>query len=97
MRTVTLALVMTVGLVLAGFLAVSVPGHVQAGNSGDANCDLEVTATDAALVLQYDAGLITDFLICADPDANVDQTVNSIDAQLILQFSAGLIAALPPP
>jgi hypothetical protein len=102
MMRVTLAIVTCGVLVLAGALALPAPDHAQAGlggaagNSGDANCDLEVTAADAALVLQYDAGLIAGFQECADPDADADQTINSIDAQLILQYSAGFIDALPP-
>jgi hypothetical protein len=57
---------------------------------GDANCDGLVNSLDAALVLQYDAGLIHS-LTCADADYNHDGVVNSLDAALILQKDAGLI------
>jgi len=64
---------------------------------GDADCNNVVNAIDAALVLQFDAGILTGFPLCAGPDANLDTLVNAIDAALILQYSAGLIGALPPP
>ncbi len=102
MKALTQAAVLSIGLVLAGFPALSGADVAQAGsgeaagNTGDANCDLIVDSIDAALVLQYEAGFITDFLLCAVPDANEDLAVNSIDAALILQYSAGLIASLPP-
>jgi hypothetical protein len=57
---------------------------------GDADCNGIVNPIDAALVLQFGAG-ITDAVGCPD-DADVDHdgVVNSIDAALILQKSAGL-------
>jgi hypothetical protein len=60
--------------------------------NGDANCDLQIDSLDAALVLQYDAGLVGQlpFLPAADPSK--DGIVNSKDAALILQFHAGLIS-----
>ena len=57
---------------------------------GDANCDGLVNSLDAALVLQFDAGLIHS-LTCADADYNHDGVVNALDAALILQKDAGLI------
>ncbi|MCH7698238.1 MAG: hypothetical protein IH865_04810 [Chloroflexi bacterium] len=58
---------------------------------GDADCNGTVTSVDAALVLQFDAGLF-DILVCSLlADANQDGTVNSVDASLILQLVAGLI------
>ena len=64
---------------------------------GDANCDASVSSIDAALVLQFVAGLLS-ALGCEDAaDANADGNVDSIDAALILQFGAGLLDALPPP
>ena len=63
---------------------------------GDSNCDGSVNAIDAALVLQYSAGLL--FLLDCGLNAvvNGDDAVNSVDAALILQFSAGLLSNLPP-
>ena len=67
-----------------------------AGVPGDANCDGSVNSIDAALVLQYDAGLLGS-LGCQDAaDVNNDGTINSIDAALILQFTAGLLDSLGP-
>ena len=63
---------------------------------GDADCDGSVTSIDAALVLQFNAGLFA-FLACeAFADANADGVLTSIDALLILELVAGLLDALPP-
>lgn len=61
---------------------------------GDANTDGSVNSIDAALVLQFGAGLLTS--ISPYADANHDGSTNSIDAALILQFTAGLLTCLPP-
>jgi plastocyanin len=63
---------------------------------GSVNCDETVNAIDAALVLQYGAGIISS-LGCEDKaDTNEDGAINAIDAALILQYGAGIIASLPP-
>ena len=63
---------------------------------GDANCDGNVNALDAALLLQFSAGLITT-LPCSDKaDVNGDGTLNPLDAALVLQFSAGLLQSIGP-
>jgi hypothetical protein len=63
---------------------------------GDVDCGGGVNSIDAALVLQYGAGLI-DTLPCQQgADVDGDGTVNSIDASLILQYDAGLIPRLRP-
>ena len=55
-----------------------------------------MNAIDAALLLQFGAGLFQ-FLLCEEnADTNLDGFINSIDAALILQFVAGLLATLPP-
>ena len=60
------------------------------GSSGDVDCDGRVGGIDAALVLQYRAGLI-DTLPCRDnADMNGDGVVNVIDCALMLQYAAGL-------
>ena len=63
---------------------------------GDVNCDGEVQAFDAALTLQYSAGLI-EFeewqILAADVDGN--GIIQAFDAALILQYSAGLIDEFP--
>ena len=58
---------------------------------GDADCSFEVSSIDAALVLQYDAGLLETLDCLAGADVNRDGNVNSIDAVLILQDVAGLL------
>ncbi|MCH8008599.1 MAG: dockerin type I repeat-containing protein [Chloroflexi bacterium] len=64
--------------------------------SGDVSCDGTVDPVDAALILQFAAGLI-DTLPCGGlADVNEDGRTDPIDASLILQFAAGLIAELPP-
>jgi hypothetical protein len=61
---------------------------------GDASCDGSVDPLDAALILQFAAGL-TPALPCPNAaDASGDGIVDPLDAALVLQFSAGLIGAL---
>lgn len=71
------------------------PGATPPGSEpklpGDADCDRTVNAIDAALVLQYDAGLIDSLPCPDDADVDHDDSVNAIDAALILQKDAGLI------
>ena len=61
---------------------------------GDVNCDGRVNAVDAALVLQFSAGLLGSLPCENGGDVDGDGEVTSIDAALILQFSAGLIGSL---
>lgn len=61
---------------------------------GDVNGDGNANSIDAALILQFTAGLLTS--ISPSADINHDGSANSIDAALILQFSAGLLTCLPP-
>jgi alpha-tubulin suppressor-like RCC1 family protein/pimeloyl-ACP methyl ester carboxylesterase len=62
---------------------------------GDANCDGSVSSIDAALILQFAAGLIRS-LSCSGPaDTNRDGSVNAVDAALVLQYAAGIIQHLP--
>ena len=61
---------------------------------GDASKDGSVDAIDAALVLQYDAGLLAS--INPNADVNNSGVINPIDAALILQYAAQLISHLPP-
>jgi len=63
--------------------------------AGDANCDGSVNSIDAALALQFSAGLIGSLRCQGAADANHDGSVNAIDAALILQYVAGLLPALP--
>jgi CSLREA domain-containing protein len=63
---------------------------------GDVNDDGSVNAIDAALILQYGAGLVTTLPNAPSADVNHSGTVNAIDATLILQYAAGLIGHLPP-
>ena len=56
---------------------------------GDVDCDGNVTSIDAALVLQFVAGLL-DELSCSG-DVNLDGVTNAIDAALILQIDAGFL------
>ena len=60
--------------------------------NGDANCDGTTGATDAALILQFAAGLISSLACPADADVNRNGIVDSIDASLVLQHVAGLIS-----
>jgi len=61
---------------------------------GDVDGDHAVNSIDAALVLQYTAGLLQTFVQPSGADVNHDSAINSIDAALILQATAGLPATL---
>ena len=62
--------------------------------AGDADCDGGLTSTDAALVLQYSAGLVLQ-VPCPDrADLQPDCDVDARDALIVLQVVAGLLA--PP-
>lgn len=64
--------------------------------NGDANCGGVADSIDAAIVLQFGAGLL-DELACPDAaDVTGDGIIDSRDAALILQFGAGLLDRLPP-
>jgi hypothetical protein len=66
------------------------------GNSsaGDVDCNGRVTAVDAALILQLDAGIIRALRCPANGDVSDDGSTNAIDALFILQFVAGRLPAL---
>jgi hypothetical protein len=55
-----------------------------------------VSSIDAAVLLQYSAGLVSTLCSLQSADSNANGRVDPIDAQLVLQLSAGLIARLPP-
>lgn len=61
---------------------------------GDVDCNGVVSVIDAALILQFNAGLL-DELRCRGV-ANVDdeQGIEAVDATLVLQFVAGLLVSL---
>jgi len=58
---------------------------------GDVDCNGRTDSVDAALVLQYDAGLIDSFRCPQAADVNGDGSANGLDAVLILELEAGLI------
>lgn len=61
---------------------------------GDASCDGFRDSIDAALVLQYEAGLLPLTGCLALADMNFDDEINAIDATLVLQYAAGLLSHL---
>jgi CSLREA domain-containing protein len=61
---------------------------------GDVDGNLSVNSIDAAILLQYTAGLIQTLTVPQSADVNNDGNINSIDAALILQNTAGLLANL---
>lgn len=63
---------------------------------GDASCDGQINAIDAAITLQFIAGLLTNLTCTENADANGDGQVTAIDSALILQYTAGLLTQLPP-
>lgn len=64
------------------------------GSEGDVDCNGRVTAVDAALILQLDAGIIRALRCPENGDVSDDGSTNSIDALFILQFVAGRLPAL---
>ena len=63
---------------------------------GDVDGDGYVDFWDASLVLQYEAGLITDSVLnLSSCDVDGDGYIDFWDASLILQYEAGLIPAFP--
>ncbi len=64
--------------------------------NGDANCAGGANAIDAALVLQYSAGLLSSLACPEAADVTGDERIDSRDAALILQYAAGLVDELPP-
>lgn len=72
------------------------PGPTPVPPFGDANCDGSTTSIDAALVLQYSAEVLDEFLPCLYvADMNTDCYINAVDATLVLQTTAGLLAEEP--
>lgn len=70
---------------------------LRAAQLGDVDCNGDVTSIDAALILQFTAGVVT-FLLCPESaDVDGDGNTTSVDAAIILQFTARLIPSLPPP
>lgn len=74
----------------------AVPGPISTppGMKGDVNGDGIINPIDAALVLQFSAGMLPALPSFERGDVNQDGTVNAIDAALILQFAAGLLSTL---
>ena len=64
--------------------------------SGDANCDGDVSSTDAVLVLLLEAALIQSLPCEGRADVYVDGETDSRDAAVILQIVAGLCCVQAP-
>ena len=90
------------GLIAAGIAATAFlwtsGGRADASNLfGDVDCNEDVTSSDAALILQLDAALISSLPCVNKSDLNEDGTTDSNDALTILEFEAQLIASVDPP
>ena len=64
--------------------------------TGDTNCDGVVNPLDAALILQFAAGLVGTLLCQPNADVDSNGRIDVVDAAIILQFSAGLFGSFPP-
>ncbi len=97
-RAVTaLVLLALAGLVIA---VGQMPAHASpALIVGDANCNGTVDSVDAAIILQFGAGLVPSLSCSQNADVNGDGSVNALDAALVLQYVAGFLPSLggPPP
>ncbi len=63
--------------------------------NGDVNEDGVTNSIDAALTLQYIAGIVSDLPGIVRADVDTDGVINAVDTALILQFDAGLLNSLP--
>ncbi len=79
-------------LIVTALVLPLLPVTANALTYGDANLDGKVTASDAALVLQYDVKLITELEAkqATAADVNGDGKINSADASLILRIDVKL-------
>lgn len=59
--------------------------------TGDVDCTGETNSIDAALVLQYTAGMIQTLPCPIEADMNASGATDAIDATIILQIAAGLV------
>lgn len=71
------------------------PTPTKVARPGDASCNGTADAIDAALTLQFVAGLIGTLPCLQNADVNNDGQADTIDAALILQYAAGLLPQLP--
>ncbi len=65
------------------------------GMTGDTSCDGRVNSIDAALILQFVAGLLSRAPCQQNADVNHSGRVDAIDATLVLQVAAGLLSRFP--
>lgn len=97
MARVPVVLSLALVLIAAAVWNTNQPTSAGAPLYGDASCDGRVNSIDAAVVLQYSAGILQSLGCPANADVNGDGRANSLDSALILQYAAGLIAYLGPP
>ncbi len=96
-RLLSISSILFLCLLAVAVLFLGSSGPTAAGAStGDSNCDGSINSIDAALILQYGAGLTSSLPCQEGADVDSDGSINSIDAALILQFTAGLVDSLPP-
>ncbi|MCH8162125.1 MAG: dockerin type I repeat-containing protein [Chloroflexi bacterium] len=95
---VTAAILIAVALVLAILPSPKAEDASAGGPTfvGDVNCDGTANSIDAALILQFDAGLIPSLACIQDADVNEDGFINAIDAALLIQFCVCPLESLPP-
>lgn len=70
------------------------PEEVEFGENphGDVDCDGTLTSIDAALILQYEAGVSYSLECVLLADVDLDSHVDSVDALIVLQYIAGPIS-----
>jgi len=96
MTRAAIVLSLSIALITAAFWYTNQPTSAGQPLYGDASCDETVNSVDAAVVLQFSAGLLPSLGCPDNADVNGDGQANSLDSALVLQFSAGLISYLGP-
>jgi hypothetical protein len=90
------ALIVCLAVTLAAGFIERTPQAQASLRPGDVDGDAGVNSVDAALVLQFDAGLVTELKDEKAADVSGDDIVNSLDAALILQYEGGWISQPNP-
>lgn len=96
MRINTSVAALSIAILALGVWYAAAHDAAQGGSNvpGDASCDGTAGAVDAALILQFDVGLLGALPCPHNADVVAYGVINAVDAAVILQFDAGLVGSL---